>query len=64
MPSNSVGGALNKGGPIGMLLAYAGYSFLLALVSNGCAEMTIYMPVSGGYVRQAGQWVDEAFGFA
>lgn len=61
---NSVGGALHKGGPIGMLIAYTGYACLLALVSNGCAEMTIYMPVTGGYVRQAGKWVDDAFGFA
>lgn len=59
---NSIGGALNKGGPAGMLLAYTFYSCLLALVSNGAAEMTTYMPVSGGYVRLAGAWVDEAFG--
>jgi amino acid transporter len=59
---NSVGGALNKGGPVGMLLAYAGYAVLLALVSNGCAEMTTYMPVTGGYIRLAGEWVDEALG--
>jgi len=58
----SVGGALNKGGPAGILLAYLGYSCLLALVSNGCAEMTIHMPVSGGYIRLAGEWVDQAFG--
>lgn len=25
--------------------------------------MTTYMPVSGGFIRLAGKWVDEAFGF-
>lgn len=45
-----------------MLLAYTLYSLLLALVSNGAAEMTTFMPVSGGYIRLAGEWVDEAFG--
>lgn len=27
------------------------------------AEMTVLHPVSGGFVRMAGKWVDEAFGF-
>jgi len=45
-----------------MLLAYTAYSCLLALVNNGCAEMTTYMPVTGGYIRLAGEWVDQAFG--
>lgn len=45
-----------------MLLAYTFQSILLALVSNGLAEMTTFMPVSGGYIRLAGRWVDEAFG--
>ena len=58
----SIGGALNKGGPLGMLLAYAGYSCVIALVNNSMAEMATYMPVSGGFIRMAGKWVDEAFG--
>jgi amino acid transporter len=28
------------------------------------AEMATYMPISGGFVRMAGHWVDDAFGFA
>jgi len=58
----SIGGALNKGGPLGMLLAYTGYSCVIALVNNAMAEMATYMPVSGGFIRMAGKWVDEAFG--
>jgi amino acid transporter len=59
----SIGGALNKAGPAGMLLAYLLYSCLLGLVNNCIAEMTVHMPVTGGFVRLAGKWVDDAFGF-
>lgn len=59
----SIGGGLAKGGPGGLFLAYFLYSCLLGLVNNGMAEMATYMPVSGGFVRLAGKWVDEAFGF-
>lgn len=45
-----------------MFLAYTLYSLLLALVSNGVAEMSVFMPVSGGFIRLAGKWVDESFG--
>lgn len=58
----SIGGALNKGGPLGMLIAYSGYCCVIALVNNAMAEMATYMPVSGGFIRMAGKWVDEAFG--
>lgn len=27
------------------------------------AEMAVYMPVSGAFVRMAGHWVDESLGF-
>lgn len=27
------------------------------------AEMAIAYPVSGGFIRMAGKWVDDAFGF-
>ena len=60
----SIGGALNKAGPLGMLLAYTLYSCVMGLVNNSMAEMATYMPVSGGFVRMAGKWVDEALGFA
>ena len=60
----SIGGALNKGGPLGMLLAYTLYSCIVGLVNNCIAEMSIFMPVSGGFIRLASQWVDSALGFA
>jgi amino acid transporter len=36
---------------------------MLALVNNSIAEMTVAYPVSGGFIRLAGEWVDDAFGF-
>ncbi|KAE8356044.1 amino acid transporter [Aspergillus coremiiformis] len=59
----SIGGGLAKGGPGSLLIAYTLYSCVLALVNNSIAEMNTYMPVSGGFIRLAGYWVDDALGF-
>ncbi|KAK6073958.1 General amino acid permease AGP2-like protein 2 [Seiridium cupressi] len=59
----SIGGGLMKGGPASLLLAYTFYSCLLGLVNNCMAEMATLHPVSGGFIRMAGKWVDDAFGF-
>lgn len=58
-----IGAGLAKGGPGSLLLVTLLYSCVLALVNNSIAEMTTYMPVSGGFVRLAGAWVDDALGF-
>lgn len=60
----SIGGALNKAGPGSLFMAYTFYSLVMGMVNNSIAEMSIYMPVSGGFIRLAGHWVDEALGFA
>lgn len=59
----SIGNGLMDGGPGSLLIAFALYSALLGLVNNCMAEMAVYMPVSGSFIRFAGKWVDEAFGF-
>lgn len=59
----SINSGLYHGGPGSLFLAYTLYSIMLGLVNNCAAEMSTYMPVSGGFVRLAGKWVDEAFGF-
>lgn len=59
----SIGSGLHEAGPASLFIAYTLYSCMLALVNNCIAEMTTYMPVSGGFIRLAGQWVDDAFGF-
>lgn len=59
----SIGGGLAKGGAGSLFLAYTLYTMVLALVNNSMAEMSTYMPVSGGFIRLAGHWVDDALGF-
>ncbi|KXT04211.1 hypothetical protein AC578_77 [Pseudocercospora eumusae] len=59
----SIGSGLYRAGPGSLFLAYGLYACFLALVNNGTAEMTTLFPVSGGFVRLAGHFVDEAFGF-
>lgn len=59
----SIGGGLAKGGPASLFLAYTLYSCVLACVNNSIAEMNTFMPVSGGFIRLAGYWVDDALGF-
>ena len=59
----SIGSGLHHAGPGSLFLAYTIYSCMLGLVNNCIAEMTTMMPVSGGFIRLAGEWVDDAFGF-
>jgi len=59
----SIGNGLTGGGPASLFIAYALYSCVLGLVNNSCAEMTVYMPITGGFIRLAGHWVDDALGF-
>lgn len=59
----SIANGLVKGGPGSLLLAYTIYTCMLGLVNNSMAEMASYMPVSGGFIRMAGHWVDESLGF-
>ncbi|KAB8225648.1 amino acid permease-domain-containing protein [Aspergillus novoparasiticus] len=53
----------NSGGPGSLLLAFFIESLMVGMLNNCLAEMTTYMPVSGGFIRLAGCWVDEAWGF-
>ncbi|KAF1951187.1 hypothetical protein CC80DRAFT_425351 [Byssothecium circinans] len=59
----SIANGLVKGGPGSLLIAYTLYSCVLGLVNNCQAEMSSYMPITGGFIRMAGHWVDEAAGF-
>lgn len=51
----SIGGGLHSGGPASLFLAYTIYSCMLGLVNNCIAEMTVLMPVSGGFIRYANE---------
>lgn len=59
----SIGTGLARGGPGSLFIAYAVYGCFLGMVNNGMAEMCVYMPVSSSFLRMAGKWVDESFGF-
>lgn len=59
----SIGSGLTAGGPGSLFIAYTLYASVLCLVNNSIAEMTVYMPVAGGFIRLAGHWVDDALGF-
>lgn len=59
----SISSGLMQGGPGSLLLAYTIYSVILAMANNCMAEMAVFMPISGSFIRFAGKWVDEAFGF-
>lgn len=50
----SINSGLYHGGPGSLLIAYFVYSCMLGLVNNCVAEMSTYMPVSGGFIRLAG----------
>ncbi|CAI4214303.1 unnamed protein product [Parascedosporium putredinis] len=58
-----IGAGLAKGGAGSLLVCTVLYAAVLALVNNSIAEMSTYMPVSGGFLRLAGEWVDDAMGF-
>ncbi|KAK4622535.1 General amino acid permease AGP2 [Fulvia fulva] len=59
----SIGTGLYHGGAANLLLAFTIQSCVLAMVNNSVAEMTTAYPVSGGFIRHAGEWVDDALGF-
>jgi len=55
----SIGSGLVQGGPGSLVIAFSVYCCFLALVNNCMAEMSIFMPISGGFVRMGSKWVDE-----
>ncbi|KAJ5951058.1 Amino acid/polyamine transporter I [Penicillium vulpinum] len=59
----SIGSGLYHGGPASLFLAFTAQCIFLGMVNNCIAEMTVAFPVSGGFIRLAGKWVDDALGF-
>jgi amino acid transporter len=59
----SIGSGLVSSGPGSLLIAFFMYCVFLATVNNCMAEMAVFMPVSGSFIRMGSKWVDEAFGF-
>ncbi|CAK7201532.1 hypothetical protein SEUCBS139899_004238 [Sporothrix eucalyptigena] len=59
----SIGSGLHAGGPGSLLIAFAVYCGFVAMVNNGMAEMVTQYPVAGGFIRLAGHFGGEAWGF-
>lgn len=59
----SISSGLADGGPGSLFIGFVVYCLLVACVNNCMAEMGTYQPVSGGFVRMAGKWVDDSLGF-
>lgn len=59
----SIAWGLVEGGPGSLFIAFALYCLILATANSCMAEMTVFMPVVGGWVRMGSKWVDESYGF-
>lgn len=59
-----IGKGLLNGGPASLLLAFAIWCTFILCVTLCMAEMVTYTPISSPFIRFAGRYVDEAFGFA
>lgn len=59
-----IGKGLLNGGPASLFLAFSIWCTFILCVTMCMAEMVTYLPISSPFIRFAGRYVDEAFGFA
>ncbi|KAK7186602.1 hypothetical protein DPSP01_001982 [Paraphaeosphaeria sporulosa] len=59
-----IGRGLMNGGPGSLFLAFSIWCTFILAVTLCMAEMVSYLPISSPFIRFAGRYVDEAFGFA
>ncbi|KAM0807597.1 putative Amino acid permease/ SLC12A domain-containing protein [Seiridium cardinale] len=59
----SISNGLVAGGPGSLFLAYTIYSSVMGLVNNCIAEMAVFQPATGAFIRMAGKWIDESLSF-
>ncbi|KAI7331033.1 amino acid permease [Hortaea werneckii] len=59
-----IGRGLLNGGPGSLFLAFTIWCSFILAVTMCMAEMVSYLPISSPFIRFAGRYVDEAFGFA
>jgi yeast amino acid transporter len=59
-----IGRGLLNGGPASLFLAFTFWCTVVLAVTLCLAEMVTYLPISSPFIRLAGRYVDEAFGFA
>ncbi|KAL4951019.1 amino acid permease/ SLC12A domain-containing protein [Aspergillus filifer] len=58
------GQALYYAGPAGLAVTYTLVAIIVYAQYSSIGEMTTYMPLHGGFIRQCSEFVDPAFGFA
>ncbi|KAI3325209.1 amino acid transporter [Xylariaceae sp. AK1471] len=59
-----IGKGLIQGGPGSLFIAFSLWCTVILAVTFCLAEMVTYLPISSPFIRFAGRYVDEAFGFA
>ncbi|KAK4226160.1 general amino acid permease AGP2 [Podospora fimiseda] len=59
-----IGRGLLNGGPGSLVLAFSIWCTFILAVTISMAEMVTYLPISSPFIRLAGRYVDEAYGFA
>ncbi|KAF5020964.1 hypothetical protein F66182_7010 [Fusarium sp. NRRL 66182] len=59
-----IGKGLLNGGPASLFLAFTIWCTFILAITVCMAEMVTYLPISSPFIRFAGRYVDEAFGFA
>ncbi|OQO02713.1 hypothetical protein B0A48_12242 [Cryoendolithus antarcticus] len=59
-----IGRGLLNGGPGSLFIAFSFWCTIILCVTLCMAEMVTYLPISSPFIRFAGRYVDEAFGFA
>lgn len=57
-------GALENGGPVGLLLGYTIVGTICYCVMISLGEMVAYLPIPGGHIKLAERFVDPALSFA
>jgi len=58
-----IGRGLMQGGPGSLFIAFTLWCTVILAVTMSMAEMVTYLPISSPFIRFAGRYVDEAFGF-
>ncbi len=58
-----IGRGLMQGGPASLFIAFSFWCTVILSVTLCLAEMVTYLPISSPFIRFAGRYVDEAFGF-
>ncbi|EME88492.1 uncharacterized protein MYCFIDRAFT_54490 [Pseudocercospora fijiensis CIRAD86] len=59
-----IGRGLLNGGPGSLFIAFTFWCSVVLAVTLCMAEMVTYLPISSPFIRFAGRYVDESFGFA